>query len=139
MEKTVYGTCRSPPNAVKENEGVVCWTLKGSRGMDIPAEKIAFPPPPPTPCRRWLKLTGINKAPRPPNPHQVSQAPQVAFGGFKAWALTEGGRTGARLLQTELLVRDRGPCCPGGHLVEQALRGGADNSSSAEPWGAGRG
>lgn len=63
---------------------------------------------------------------------------QVVLGGFKDWALEEGGRTGAGLLQTELLVRDRGPCSPGENPVEQALQRGADKSSVAELWGAGR-
>ena len=57
---------------------------------------------------------------------------------LKAWALEEGGRTGAGLLQTELLVRDREPCSLGGNLVKQALPNGADKSSLAELWGAGR-
>lgn len=45
-------------------------------------------------------------------------------GGLRVWALEGGSRTGAGLLQTKLLVKDRGPCSPEGNLVEQALSTG---------------
>lgn len=82
MGKVAYGTWGSTPNAVK-GEGSLPDT-EGSGDTIIPDEETEAQQP--------------AKADRNQMRGEGTRSLQVVLGGFKGWALEEGGRTGAGLL-----------------------------------------